>query len=308
MPAVSVILPTFNRAKYLRLAVGSVFAQSFADWELIIADDGSGDEVREYLRGLTDPRVRVCRLEHSGNPSRVRNAAIRVARGATLAFLDSDDIWDPTKLETQTRRLDARPRSRWSYTGCNRIDEVGRPIIDGVGPPALPEGWIAASLLRLETSIAMPTVMARRDLFGEVGGFDEEQRFGEYHDLCVRMALRSEVIAVGEPLCSVRAHREHYSGDRIAAYRSWARLYGKMVGLVADPTLRAHCRRMRSHATLTVAGLHGERRDHGAVWAELLRASRFSWRYPGWWWGAAKAVARPLVPKALLSVVRQRRA
>jgi glycosyltransferase involved in cell wall biosynthesis len=308
MPAVSVILPAFNRAKYLQLAVESVFAQSFADWELIVADDGSGEEVRAYLSGLTDPRVRVCWLRHSGNPSRVRNAAIRAARGRTLAFLDSDDVWAPAKLERQTRALDAHPQGRWSYTGWDRIDETGRPLEGDGRPEAVPGGWIAASLVRMEASIAMPTVMARRELLDEVGGFDEDQRFGEYHDVCVRMALRSEVIALGEPLCSVRAHGEHYSGDRLAAYRSWSRLHAKMARLVADPTLRAHCRRMRSETTLTVAGLHGDRREHGALWAGLLRASLFSWRYPRWWLGAVKAAARPLVPEALLSLVRQHRA
>ena len=80
MPAVSVILPTFNRTKYLRLAIESVYAQTLTDWELIIVDDGSAEVTASYLRSITDTRVRTIWLSHSGNPSRLKNAGIEVAK------------------------------------------------------------------------------------------------------------------------------------------------------------------------------------------------------------------------------------
>jgi glycosyltransferase involved in cell wall biosynthesis len=86
MPNVSIILPTFNRAKFLRLAIESVFAQTYTDWELIIVDDGSAEETRAYLRSIATPQVVTIWLQHSGNPSQVRNAAISVASGRYLAF------------------------------------------------------------------------------------------------------------------------------------------------------------------------------------------------------------------------------
>src|ERR1700754_463468 len=89
-PAVSVVLPTYNRPDYLREAMASVFAQTLDDWELIVADDGSDEETKAYLRGIDDPRVTVLWLAHSGTPSMGRNAAIRQARGDYVAFLDSD--------------------------------------------------------------------------------------------------------------------------------------------------------------------------------------------------------------------------
>src|SRR5262245_25447599 len=141
MPAVSVILPTFNRPKYLRAAIESVFNQTFADWELIVADDGSGEETRSYLLGLAQTRVRTLWLPHTGNPSRVRNAAIKVAGGRYLAFLDSDDVWAPAKLTRQMAALEAHPDRLWSYTGCDRIDEDGRPL-GGAGSDAWPDGFI----------------------------------------------------------------------------------------------------------------------------------------------------------------------
>jgi glycosyltransferase involved in cell wall biosynthesis len=307
MPTVSVILPTFNRTNYLRLAVDSVYAQTFTDWEMIIADDGSADDTRTFLRSITDPRVRTIWLRHTGNPSQVRNAGINAATGKYLAFLDSDDIWAPSKLEKQTRVLRARPDRRWSYTDCDRIDEDGHPVVDRGRAVFSHEGWIVEPLLKLQAVIAMPTVVADRELVAEIGGFDEGQRFGEYHDLCVRLAMRSEVVALAEPLCSVRAHREHYSGDRIGAYLSWVQLYGKLAALAPNPELRSHCRQMRARTSLVLAGLQGDQGDRRAVWATLGRSSRFSWRYPGWWFGAMKAAIRPLVPKRLLSRYRRRR-
>jgi teichuronic acid biosynthesis glycosyltransferase TuaG len=116
VPAVSIILPTFNRTNYLRAAIDSVFAQTFADWEMIIVDDGSDDETKQFLRGTTDPRVRTIWLPHSGNPSLVRNTGIRSAGGRYLAFLDSDDIWIATKLEMQIAAMRERPDRRWSCT------------------------------------------------------------------------------------------------------------------------------------------------------------------------------------------------
>src|SRR6476659_3353634 len=101
MPAVSVILPTYNRANFLAASISSVLSQTFTDIELIIADDGSDDEVYAYLCSIEHPAVRVIRLPHSGNPARVRNAALRLATGHYVAFQDSDDVWKPRKLELQ---------------------------------------------------------------------------------------------------------------------------------------------------------------------------------------------------------------
>ena len=109
-PAVSIIMPTFNRLEFLKPAIESVFAQTFEDWELIIADDGSSEPTRAYLRDLqAQPRVHVISMQHTGRPSVASNVAIRKARGEYVAFLDSDDFWPPTKLETQIASLRRHP-------------------------------------------------------------------------------------------------------------------------------------------------------------------------------------------------------
>jgi glycosyltransferase involved in cell wall biosynthesis len=196
----------------LKLAVDSVFAQTFADWELIVADDGSNEETRDYLRQLDFPRVKILWLVHSGNPSRTRNAALGAASGRYVAFLDSDDAWWPRKLEQQLAALRASSHCRWSYTACDRIDADGNPLPPAFQPKtAVRSGWIFEPLLALEVSVAMPTLIAERSEIDAVGAFDEQQLYGEFHDLCLRLALRSEAVAVAEVLCSIRAHDEHYS-------------------------------------------------------------------------------------------------
>src|ERR1044071_5647676 len=102
-PLVSVLLPTFNRLQLLRHTLASVAAQTFRNFELVIADDGSDDSVRAWLRTL--PEVRLIELPHTGVLAKVRNATLTVARGEYVAFLDSDDLWAPDKLERQVAQL-----------------------------------------------------------------------------------------------------------------------------------------------------------------------------------------------------------
>jgi glycosyltransferase involved in cell wall biosynthesis len=291
-PDVSVILPAFNRLQFLKLAIQSVFAQTHPSWEIVIADDGSDPQTRTYLHSISGPRVRVIWLQHCGNPSRVRNAGIAGASGRYLAFLDSDDIWAPSKLQKQIEALRARPECRWSYTACDRIDHQGQPLGGTWQTPPPRGGWIFEPLLRLEVAIAMPTVVAQRDLVNEIGGFDEEQLFGEFHDLCLRLALKSETAALSEPLCSIRAHQEHYSADRIAAHSSWIRLYRKMEGLSANPATRAFCEHKRMERFLQLARLQRAKGEYRAALGTLGSGLKFSWRHPQWWLGALKGLAR----------------
>ena len=150
VPGVSVTMPTFDRTAFLKQAVDSVLAQTFDDWEMVLADDGSGDETREYLRSIAGPKVRIVWLEHRGNPSSVRNAAIAVARGRCIAFLGSDDTRTPAKLDEQLAAHRSRPRCHWSYAKCGHTDEQGRVLESGQRRVfACQEGMIFAALLKL---------------------------------------------------------------------------------------------------------------------------------------------------------------
>lgn len=109
-PQVSVVIPSFNSERYIRQTVESVRRQTFTDWELIVVDDGSTDgspAIVETSAGQDD-RIRLVRLErNAGRPAVPRNAGVRAAQGAYVAFLDADDLWHPQKLEIQLRHMRA---------------------------------------------------------------------------------------------------------------------------------------------------------------------------------------------------------
>jgi glycosyltransferase involved in cell wall biosynthesis len=308
-PTVSIVLPTFNRLQFLRTTVNSVFSQTFPDWELLIADDGSGEETLGFLTQLErDPRVRLLRLAHTGNPSAVRNAAVREARGRYIAFLDSDDVWLPAKLQSQLAAHAACAERAWSYSALARIDADGKSMRDGLGLNWTPhEGAIFEPLLTLAAAVAMPTVMVERRLLEETGGFDEQQSYFEDYDLWLRLSLRSEVIVIKEPLAQVRNHDEHYSADRIRVYQARFRLLNKISPCMHTPRLRAALRleRAKTAASLAlVAGVAGMR-----MYAlQMLWRSRIcALKSDGWWQKAASTLVRVALPRPLQELVRKYR-
>ncbi|HEV3459837.1 MAG TPA: glycosyltransferase family A protein, partial [Thermoanaerobaculia bacterium] len=100
-PTVSIVVPTFNRAGLLAETIASVLEQTFADFELLVVDDGSVDDTREVVQAIADPRVDFLPMSHCGNLSILRNAGISKAQGSFVAFLDSDDLWREDKLAAQ---------------------------------------------------------------------------------------------------------------------------------------------------------------------------------------------------------------
>jgi hypothetical protein len=307
-PAVSVILPTFNRLQYLRPAVDSVLAQTFEDWELVIADDGSALETTSYLETVSShPRVRLMRLIHTGNPSIVRNEALRAARGEYVAFMDSDDVWLPRKLEIQLGALRAS-QCRWSYTALTRVNAAGEVMPrEAPGRRRTPGGSILKQLLALEVAVATPAVMAERSLMSEVSGFDEQQLFFEEYDLWLRLSSRAEVCAVAEPLVLIRNHEQHYSADRVGVYQARFKLLDKVERSSAGADL--------------VAVLNSERAKTAAALAEVLapldrpaEALRMLWRgrscalqSRSGLVRAAVTAARAIAPAWLRSLVRHYR-
>ncbi len=305
-PAVSVILPTFNRLPYLRAAVESVLAQTFLDWELIIADDGSGPETTAYLATLALlPRVQLIRLEHCGNPGAVRNAAIRVAGSEYLAFLDSDDLWLPRKLEIQLKALKASEGCRWSYTALTRIDAQGGAM-PGEFPDrrAVPAGDIFKQLLTLEAAVVTPSVMAERSLVAEVGGFDERQMYFEEYDLWLRLSRVSAVCAVDEPLVMVRNHAEHYSANRVGVYEARLRLLDKIAALPDTAELHAILELERAKTLASLGSACAAAGERARALTLLWNSRQLAW-HGRHWWMASTAVGRTFAPNWLRSAVRR---
>lgn len=305
-PAVSIVMPTFNRLEFLPAAIDSVRAQTFPDWELVIADDGSHGPTLEYLGTLRgEDRITVLRLPHSGRPAVARNAALRQARGLYVAFLDSDDLWLPDKLYRQISSLERQPLRRWSCTHFATIDSSGATMHTGPRRARQPRsGWIREPLLHSEISIALPSVLVARALLEEVGRFDERLRMCEDSEAWFRLAASSELDVVAETLTLVRRHDRH-SGSDVIAWEDrlciFERLLREEAGSASESLLR-------SQLALHEAGLarsqaaSGQRRQ---ALATLLSSAPHACRYAGWWPNAFRAAVRACAPTTVVTAVRR---
>lgn len=139
-PTVSVVMPTHNDAKYLKRAIESVLSQSFRDWELLVVDDGSTDETPSLLEHYSneDPRIKTFRIDPaSGSPTKPRNIATEQATGRYIAFLDSDDLWLPTKLESQIAVFEKNKDAAIVFSYYNTISQDGSMISSPISSPAV---------------------------------------------------------------------------------------------------------------------------------------------------------------------------
>jgi glycosyltransferase involved in cell wall biosynthesis len=291
MSRISIVLATFDRLAPLRDTVASVFAQTFRDFELVVADDGSGEPTRAFLRSLeSDPRVRILWREHCGSPALVRNAALSVSTGEFVAFLDSDDTWHPDKLAQQVAALEARPDAQWSYTAFTRVAEDGSVLADERTRRWRPlDGEIFDAILAGEASIRTPCVMARRDALQACGGFDPGIAACEDYDLWLRLSQRSPAVLVDRPLTRVLIGDAGYSAQwPHAVYYQLA-----SVEKLLENASRQHCaalRRQRARFAMQLAREYGARGRGGDMKRTLLRSLLYSWRYPEAWAGALKAL------------------
>ena len=196
---VSVIIPTFNRWPMLGEAVESVLCQTMGAYELIVVDDGSTDETPRRLR---DYGVRLGVLSQSRRGvAAARNLGASRASGRYLAFLDSDDLWHPRKLQRQLGFMEHNPRVEICQT-----DEIWIRSGVRVNPRnrhRKPSGDIFRA--SLERCLVSPSaVMMRRELFERVGGFDESLPVCEDYDLWLRIAKDTEVPLISEALVTRR--------------------------------------------------------------------------------------------------------
>lgn len=131
---VSIIMPSYNTARFLSETVASVLAQTYGNWELIVVDDCSVDDTDAVMAAFSDPRIRYLKNEQNSGAAVSRNRALREAKGRWIAFLDSDDLWHPEKLERQIRFME-KTGCAFSYTSYSEIDEQSAPLGRLVGGP-----------------------------------------------------------------------------------------------------------------------------------------------------------------------------
>lgn len=300
-PPVSVVIPAYNRAGSIRLAVESVLRQSFGDFELLVVDDGSTDGTQDAVRAIPDPRLRLIETPRNMGASAARNLGIEEARGAWIAFQDSDDEWLPLKLERQMARLSA-PGADYVAAYCGMMI-LGEPF----GPPDAPagrlraryfpdpeetavEGDILPALLRTSL-ISTQTLVARRDRLREIGGFDPCLRALIDWDCVLRLAPLGPIAFVDEPLVLQRFSPDSITRDRLRKLDSQIRVLEKHAELFAcHPALLA-----RWH--YIIAGGHRLAGDLAAARAALARARALDPKNPRYWARGLHLVALALAPR-----------
>lgn len=200
-PAVSVIVTSYNYGRYVGGALASVRAQTVPDLECIVLDDGSTDDSLAVIEGfLADPRFRLVRQDHCGQP-RTKNRGIELARAPYLAFLDADDLWAPDKLERQLARFAARPELGVVFTRRTLIDGEGAPLSCRDRPP--PEGRVTNPLFR-QNFICFSSAMLRAEVPAHVGRFDERIGLAIDYDFWLRVARHYPFGVVEAPLVAYR--------------------------------------------------------------------------------------------------------
>jgi hypothetical protein len=253
MVPVTVVIPAYNAARFIGGAIASVLAQTYADYEIIVVDDGSRDETASVVSGFGQ-RVRLISQANAG-ASAARNRGIREATGSWIAFLDSDDEWQPSHLEVLLARAAATPDAHMIYGRKITVDEHGDVV---PWKPTFPSGWIFGDLVE-RCLITTSAVMVRTATLRALGGFTEkvEFRVAEDWDLYLRLAAGHQIAAAPDTCILYRRLPTSLSHEVAAA------VLGDLAALRTAEQLLA--------AGSVAPENHPERVELGARWRRAYR-------------------------------------
>ena len=211
---VSVIIPAYNREKYIAQTIESVLNQTYSNIELIVVDDGSTDNTRDILDKYKD---KITILEHPGRENRGQSAAINLGlkniTGDYVAILDSDDYWVQDKLEIQVDYLNKHQDTGVIYGNGFAVDEQGEYLykIYEDGHKELND---PASVL-LDCYLFIPSdSLVRAEIFRKIGGLDESLRAAQDHDLSIKIAEVTRLAYIDKPLFYYRRHSQSISSTK----------------------------------------------------------------------------------------------
>lgn len=239
MPLVSVIMPTYRREDTLRRAIKSVLGQTYKNLELIVVNDNGDDGrftpiVRNIVGTFSKIDGRVCLLEPSvhKNGAYARNRGVEASSGELLAFLDDDDWWEPEKIAHQVESF-ASLSDEWGVVSCRVKRYRGSELISVL--PKHPDGHVYKDIMLLVSDFATGTLMVRRSLFEEVGGFNDDLVRHQDIQLLIELTYRKKLMQLDESLhcCDVSDDQNRLGPDNLveakrALFESVSDVYGSL--------------------------------------------------------------------------------
>ena len=228
---VSIILPTYNRAGLIMETIESILHQTYSNWELIIVDDGSDDDTEKLVTQLKDERIQFHKAGRTGIVGKIKNIGMEKSKGELIAFMDSDDLWDKTKLEKQVAALEQYPEAGFSLTGGYNFREANKPLEYFYKQK---EGFryenIFIAFFNSEVSATMPALILRKECLQTTGLFKLSKSFSDVEFL-LALAKNFKAIILYEPLFYRRIHaandsdvywiKRHYEGiEMLRSYKS----------------------------------------------------------------------------------------
>lgn len=226
LPRVSIIIPTYNTARYIGETLASVFAQTYRDFEVLVINDGSTDTpaLEAVLAPYAD-QLRYVR-QANGGASRARNTGLRLARGEYVALLDSDDQWLPEFLAVQVARLDADPQVAVSYANAWLFGDT--PLAGRDYMSLLPSTGPVTVRALVEQRCNVLGVVARRAAIAAVGLFDESLSTAEDFDLWLRLRAQGwRIVYDRQPRWRYRKRAGSLTGDPLVGWRNYLRVLEK---------------------------------------------------------------------------------
>ena len=218
-PKVSVIIPAYNAMLFLPETINSLRQQTFTDFEVIIVNDGSSDDIEEWVLQIDDPRVKLISQTNKGLAG-ARNTGIAHAKGEYLAFLDADDLWHPTKLEKQVRCLEENPEFGLVYSWVALMDEQSK--LTGRILKSTAEGNVWKTLTQWNIVGCGSVAVVRYCCFQTCGKFDEDLgSHVEDWDMWLRIATCYHFQVIQEPLVYYRQHATSTSKNLEAMAKSY---------------------------------------------------------------------------------------
>lgn len=321
-PQISVVIPTYNRADKVQKAVKGVFAQTLPPFEIIVVDDGSSDGTEQSLRVAFPDRIRYYFQPNQG-VSVARNRGIEEARGEWIAFLDSDDLWQRDKLEWQWRALEqVSPQCGACYTDVGFLNHTETRTMFQLAADNYrhaEEIGVNSEVLRLLVRpggagmvVCLSSLLARRDLIRDLGGFDARLLYTEDSEFMFRLAMNTHFCYVNRPL--VLFDRAPVEERHVGVSSAWNNLdfflEGSQIRLESLLRLtKDQPRPIRDVVRTQLAGIHSgwanwylQAGEYAKARAAVTKAARLDFSFNI----AIKWLLTWLSPRLALRVVRQR--